>query len=939
MLEIRPILTLFALAAAPIAHGDEGVLFFESKIRPLLIQHCYDCHSEEAGKRKGGLWLDRKAGWEVGGDSGAAIVPGDTESSRLVEMIRYADPDLAMPPKKKLASHEIALLERWIAMGAPDPRTEGGVVAESQIDIEAGRKFWSFQPIANPAPPQISDKSWPRADLDRFILAKLEAAKLQPAPDASPETLYRRLAIVLTGLPPDEAKSATQNPMLEEEVVDGLLASRAFAERWGRHWLDIARYADTSGGGRAMPLPEAWRFRDYVIDSFHRDKPLDQLIREHIAGDLLPAQTREQHIEQMTATGFLVLGPHNYENQDKALLDLEIADEQIETVGRAFLGMTIGCARCHDHKFDPIPTNDYYALAGIFLSSKSVVHANVSKWNTANHPPTPEQEAQLAAYTEKETALKAKIDGVKRQLRKLGKMSVSEKGNSVLTSELGGIVVDDAEAELTGQWMKSTSQHRWVNDGYAHDLNAAKGEKSATFRPNVEKSGRYHVRVSYSQGTNRASNVPVTIRHAEGEEILTLNQKTRPPIDNLFAELGTFRFEAGNAGFVQFSNRGTDGHVIIDAVQLLPEGSQNPAGRDSEPKTQVDAEMVANLEKREKSLDSELKTLQKTKPSLPKVMCMGEMPEPADTPVRIRGVARNFGEPAPRGFLQVAMRPNAKPEISGSGRLQLANWVGSAENPLTARVAANRIWLKLFGQGIVTSPDNFGTTGDAPTHPELLDHLATRLIAHNWSAKALIREIVLSRTWQMDSATSDPADQADPENRLLHHFPLRRIDAETLRDSMLAIAGNLDRNGGGPALPPGFRTEFGYEFKSLRRSVYIPAFRNQLNELLGTFDFANPNFVVGRRSQSTIPSQSLYLANNPFVHAQANAAAKRLFADEPQDSAARLRLAYHRVLGRGPNAQESNLSREFLAAEGDGPEAWASLVRNLFACVDFQFVR
>ncbi len=944
MSRLLPVFLSFAIAHSSV-QADDGIAFFESKIRPLLISSCYECHSEETGKRKGGLWLDRQAGWEVGGDSGPALVPGDTESSLMVEMIRYSDPDLAMPPKKKLADSEIELLEQWIAMGAPDPRTEGGVVVESTINIEEGRKFWSFQPISDPEPGPIADSSWPRAELDHFILEKLEENGFQPSEDATPEVLFRRITLALTGLPPTIAEQeAFQSHRSIEKAVDRLLASPAFGERWGRHWLDISRYADTSGGGRAMPLPDAWQFRDYVIDSFNQDKPLSQLMREHIAGDLLPFESREQQIEQMTGTGFLVLGPHNYENQDKELLDLEIADEQVDTVGRAFLGMTIGCARCHDHKFDPIPAKDYYAMAGIFLSSKTVAHSNVSKWTTRSHPATAEQKQLLAAYSEKEKKLQSQMDAVKKQLRGMGQMMVSGKGNAVSKRDLGGIVIDDEEAELVGDWLKSTSQHRWVDAGYAHDIAKEKGTKSATFRPQIKKSGRYQVRISYSHGSNRAKNVPVTIQHAEGEITIPVDQQQRPPFDNLFMELGTFPFEAGTAGFVRISNQGTSGHVVIDAVQLLPEGSQNqPKTADKPDEPKPDFEAIAKLEAQEKELDAQLKKLAKTKPVLPAVMAVSDADSPKDTPIRIRGVPRNLGEMAPRGVLQVALPPGQELAVTqGSGRIELADWVASPENPLTARVVANRIWLKLFGQGIVSTPDNFGTTGTLPTHPELLDHLATRLLEHGWSAKSLIREIVLSRTYQMASTVSSEntiAEEKDPGNLLLHHFPLKRIDAETLRDSILAVSGNLDPNGGGPALPKGFRSEFGYQFNSLKRSVYIPAFRNTMHEIFGAFDFANPNFVVGQRSQSTIPTQALYLMNSPFIHEQATDAAERLFKEVPDDIAARLDLAYRRILCRPPGEAEIQLSQQFLAAENDPVAAWAGLIRALYSCVDFQYVR
>ncbi|MFT5466898.1 MAG: hypothetical protein ACI8UO_001999 [Verrucomicrobiales bacterium] len=945
MIRISQILAFLALAGSAAAEEPSAadLAFFEKRIRPILIERCYECHSEEADKRKGGLWLDRRAGWEVGGDSGTALVPGDPDESLIVEMIRYGDPDIAMPPKEKLPPEEIALLEDWIKRGAPDPR-DGATIAKTGegIDIEAGREFWSFQPIANPEPPAAADA---KTDIDRFVRAKFAEAGLKPMAEADPESLLRRLTIALTGLPPtieeqDRFLSGDEN---FEAVVDRLLESRGFAERWGRHWLDITRYSDTSGGGRAMALPEAWRFRDYVIDSFHKNKPLDQFIREQVAGDLLPFDSREQRAEQLSASGFLVLGPHNYENQDKEMLDLEIADEQMDTIGRAFMGMTIGCARCHDHKFDPIPTADYYALAGIFLSTDSVTHSNVSKWHLEPFPPTPEETAAMTAYKEKEAELKKVIDGVKAELRALGKMDVGAKGNSVAKADLAGIVLDDAEAELTGDWMKSTSQQRWVDAGYIHDKTELKGEKSVEFKPKVEKPGRYEVRIAYSSGTNRASNVPITIRHAEGETKVVLNQNQLPKFDNLTSSVGVFAFKAGEAS-IRITTEGTNGVVIADAVQLLPEGAPGLVADKDKPKVEEDApdqQLLAELEERQKTLEAEMKTFQKTKPAEPMIMSAADVAEVADTPIRIRGITRNFGPMTPRGVLRVALPANATgleiPE-GQSGRLELADWIVSSENPLTARVMANRIWQHLFGEGLVSTPDNFGTTGRLPSHPKLLDHLATRLVESDWSAKALVREIVLTETFRQ---ASDESPDADPGNLLLSHFPRRRVDAESLRDSILMVSGALDSAHGGPSLPPGFRSEFGFKFTSLKRTVYIPVFRNQPHEIQAAFDFANPNFVVGKRSQGTIPTQSLYLTNSPEIHAQAKLATEQLLADTPDaDVETRITIAWRKFLSRRPNAEELAMTKNYVESSGaESPEAWESVMRGLFACVDFQWIR
>ena len=379
--------------------SPDDTAFFEKKIRPILVEHCYECHSEAEDKRKGGLWLDRKAGWELGGDTGPAIVPGEPKKSLFLTTVHYSDPDLEMPPDGKLPDPVLEDLQEWIERGAPDPRDKApAVVEKSVMDIEKGREFWAFQPR--------KENFEGRASIDGFITAKLEKEGISPAPEASAASRLRRAKVDLTGLLPTIAEQDEffANPTDEkwEEMIDRWLAADEFGERWGRHWLDISRYADSSGGGRAMPFPNAWRFRDYVIDSFKEDRPLDELITSHIAGDLLPYKDLAERQRNLVGSGFMVLGPINFENQNKKELEFEIVDEQLDTLGRAFLGMTIGCARCHDHKFDPIPTSDYYAMAGIFMNTDFVTHANVSKWHTEPVPPTREAKAVIEAYETKE---------------------------------------------------------------------------------------------------------------------------------------------------------------------------------------------------------------------------------------------------------------------------------------------------------------------------------------------------------------------------------------------------------------------------------------------------------------------------------------------------------------------------------------------------------
>ncbi len=946
-----------ALAAMPLAGAAEippaQLKFFENRIRPVLLDHCYECHAADAKKIKGDLVVDSRAGILEGGDSGPALIAGKPGESLLYLGLTHDDPDFEMPPKEKLPPRVIADFKKWITMGAPDPRDGPKISTPSKkgIDIETGRRFWSFQPIQNPPIPKTANTDWPLDPVDRFLLARLDDEHLQPAPDAPRSTLIRRLTIDLTGLPPtvteQDAFLADRSPQAIEKVVDRLLASDAFGERWGRHWLDIARYADSSGGGRALPFPDAWRFRDYVIRSFREDRPLDQLIREHIAGDLMAHPDEDVWVDQLIATGFLVLGPINYENQDKDLLDLDIVDEQIDTLGRAFLGMTIGCARCHDHKFDPIPTRDYYALAGIFKSSNFVEHANVSTWFTQPLPPTREQAAAIARYEKESTAIKAEITRTKKDLAALG-FGSGGSGKSVAAASLAGVVVDNAQAERIGEWEDSVHTARWVGAGYIHDLKQDKGEKSVIFRPAIPETTNYEVRVSYNGAASRSAKVPVTIRHAYGEKTVFLNQKLKPEIDGLFQSLGSYKFNVGNTGSVEISNRGTeDGFVIIDAVQFVkPNSKAAPDAVDDSPLPPE----VKTLRDQLTKLEARLKKHKTASPKLPVAMCVGEKEdhEIGDIPIRVRGEIRNFGEIAPRGFLRVAQAPEAPaaPALVGSGRLELANWVASPDNPLTARVLANRIWLHLFGEGIVRTPDNFGTTGDAPTHPALLDHLARRLIESGWSTKSLVRDLVLSRAYRMASTSTDKHGSViDPENRLLWRMHRRRLDAETMRDSILLVSGELDLDAGGPSLPPKFKSEFGFEFTTRKRSVYVPVFRNELYEVFSTFGFANPNFVVGRRAQSTIPTQSLFLMNSPFIHEEARAAADSLLTHDASTDRDRLRLAYRRILCREPSPAEEKLSLNFLASLSSTPEdapappeAWAALIRSLFSSLDFQYI-
>jgi hypothetical protein len=944
----------FAVVLALSVRGfaDPATEFFEKKVRPILAERCLECHSAEK-KVKGGLHLDSRAGWVKGGDTGPALVPGKPEESLLVTAIRWKDRDLEMPPKKRLPAEEAAVLEEWVKLGAPDPR-EGVVVAKKQhgLTIEEGKKFWSYAPVQKPAVPAVKDTAWPRSDVDRFILAKIEAAGAKLAPPAAPEALARRLYYNLIGLPPTPeqldafAAASIRDPQSAiRNLTDALLASPQFGETWGRHWLDIARFAESSGGGRTLLFKDAWRYRDYVIDAFNTDVPFDRFIREQLAGDLLPAPTPAEARRQITATAFLALGPTNYEEQDKQQLRFDIIDEQLETMGRAFLGQTIGCARCHDHKFDPVPQRDYYALAGIFASTKTIFNYtdNVARWIAAPLPGDSPTEAALREHEAKVAALEKEVADAKAALAEASKavsQATTQPGTSIAPQDLPGIVIDDADAKVVGTWKHSTFLRTFIGAGYLSDDNKDKGEKTVTFTPTVPATGRYDVRLAYAPYENRADNVRVTVFHADGEDTIYVDETQVPPIDGRFISLGKFRFEKDGAGYVLVSNEGTKKFVTVDALQLVPDGAEVAESPKTAPAKPTAAQELAEQVKK---LEAKLKKLSKDGPARETAMAVQESGEGAGTQIRVRGIEKQRGETVPRGFLQVALRTAPELPEKESGRRELADWIASADNPLTARVFVNRVWTWLFGSGLVRTVDNFGTTGEKPSHPELIDYLATRFVAEGWNVKQLIREIVLSQTWQQ--AVAAPS-AVDPENRLFAHANRRRLDAEQIRDTMLAVSGQLDMKVGGLNIGgagdidannfSAQNTEYGYVFADKRRSVYTPAFRNKRLELFEVFDFGDINQSVGQRVVSTVAPQALYFLNHPFVLEQAKAAAERTLASSGSDDE-HLATAFRTTLGRAPTAAEREKCRRFLNANAT-PEAWAELHQMLFACVDFRYV-
>lgn len=864
--------TISSASALDEAPSSEQLAFFERKIRPVLADKCYKCHSEKSEKVKGGLLLDTRVGLRRGGDNGPGVVPGNLKESLLIEALRYTNKDFAMPPEKsggKLSDDVIKDFETWVTMGAPDSRAGTSRIVK-KIDAAEARKWWAFQPVP-PKPaavPEPRDKTWARSDIDRLILNGLEAKGLKPTADADKAVLIRRVYLDLTGLPPGTQDIDTffkdNTPEAFAKVVDRLLSSTQYGERWGRHWLDVARYAESTGKDFNLAFPHAWRYRDYVIGAFNADKPYDQFLREQIAGDLLPASTERQRAELTVATGFLAIGPKGLNEQNPRQFALDLADEQIDTVSQSILGLTVACARCHDHKFDPIPQREYYAMAGIFLS-------------TETHYGTPKAAQNRHSTTLLELSKKADMPGFSKTIP-----VESRKAKELKLEEL-----QKEQREFLAE--------RFGKGGAAKTEDAKKG----------------------TNGQRRGLLVLVQIGQLEAEL-------------NAYDENGQSK-------------------ALAMGVQDYPlNGSARSFG---------------GIEERLRE------RLSGRPPDLKKI---------SDSALYARGDADKPGERVPRGFLSI-LSATEEPKIDpkSSGRRELADWLTQASNPLTARVMANRTWHWLFGKGIVESTDNFGTSGLKPSNQALLDYLAGRLVADGWSLKKFIREIVLSRAYQMSSNFDEKNAAADPENTLLWRMSKRRLDAECIRDSMLAASGKIDlkvplgsliaQSGEGLIAARGFRSGVGeeaiIEAAGTQRSVYLPVARDVLPDALAAFDFAEPGQVTGARETTNVPAQALYMLNSAFVNTQAQALAQRIldaYPGGPNGSLTanfdqRLVYAYWLAFSRPPDPVEVQAASAFLArfpvnwkktaknpaALHDATStkaAWTSLCRALFASAEFRYV-
>ncbi len=787
--------------AEPVAATGQQIQFFETRIRPLLADRCLKCHG--AKKQWGGLRLDSRASLLRGGDSGPAVVPGQPDASLLLRAIRQVDDDLKMPKDAKLTAGQIAAVASWINMGAPFPATT------TRDEPNRDPNHWSFQPLS-PAGLHFDHRlAWPQTPADHFILARLQAASCVPAAQADRRTLIRRVTFDLLGLPPtpDEIQSFLADPAPDAlaRVVDRLLESPRYGERWGRHWLDVARYADSNGLDENVCHGNAWRYRDYVVDAFNQDKPFDRFVREQLAGDLLPFDNEIQQHAQLIATGFLSIGPKVLAETDLDKMRMDIIDEQLDTTGRVFLGLTLGCARCHDHKFDPIETADYYGLAGIFKSTLSMrKYIKVAEWHEHLLP--------SAAATALQKAFDSKVAAQKKVIAEL---------------------VEAADS-------------------------AARQKHTQT-------------------------------------------AKTKPP---------------------------------ADVSALYP------------------AETKARLKK----LREALATLEKNGPDLPAAMGVTE-DKITDVAIHLRGDPLKLGKLIPRRTPRVVRGPQL-PQFTDreSGRRQLADWLVDPQHPLTARVFVNRVWSWHFGQGLVRTPDNFGLLGETPSHPVLLDWLARRFISDGWSVKSLHRMILSSSTYQQSSTPRAATLQLDPVNRWYGRAAVRRLEAEAVRDALLAASGQLDRTQGGSLLKLKNRAYF-FDHTSIdktsydtrRRSLYLPVVRNNVYDLFQLLDFPDPAVSTGQRATSVVASQALLMLNSDFVMQAASHFAARLL-NQSSDDNIRLETLYQLAFGRPVTADERHADLAFLAQASAAQDpsadaasrrraAWTTLCHVTLATNEFIYIK
>jgi mono/diheme cytochrome c family protein len=902
-----PFAAAYALAEdrPPIARQVE---FFEKNVRPLLTANCFECHGPE--KQEAGLRLDSRQGALDGGDSGPAVVPGHPEESVLIKAISYnAEPK--MPPKGKLKDDQIAVLTTWVKQGAVWPDSDPMLRASPPDDdfkiTDKDRAFWSFQPPRNPALPDVRDTSWPKSSIDRFVLAELESRGMRPVAPADKRTLIRRATFDLIGLPPTpeevEAFVNDESPDAFANVIDRLLASPHYGERWARHWMDVARYGeDQAHSFKPQLYPNGFRYRDWLIHAFNDDMPYDRFVMEQIAGDLLdePGQ-----LERLPALGFFALGPVYYGDPKK----LDQLDDRIDTLTRGFLGLTVACARCHDHKYDPIPTRDYYSLAGIFASTSYVEAAfappEVVEAYDRAQAPVEEHSKKIDQFVETEAGRMARsmaTADIARYMLAAWKFENRRKTTADITTSqvakddgLHGFILDSWVKYLARPADTSKRPHlaRWfeVLDRQDPKCDLSSNEQAAAETREVAEAFQNYVRsvVKLRDALEE---------HRAAATALGVGQASRPDTGQ----------NAGNASQIAKPD------LLNDAQIALLDEVIGPKGLFAIPKERIEQLMPAESKSQLTSMRAELDQMKKKlPPKYPVTHSLTESASVTNMKVHIRGNPDTLGNEAPRRFLSILAGNDAPAFTTGSGRLELARAIARADNPLTARVLVNRIWQHHFGRGLVGTPSNFGALGERPTHPELLDFLASRFIASGWSMKRLHREIMLSATYQLSSRFDAHNHDADPANRFLWRMNRRRLEVEAWRDAMLAVSGNLDPAVGGPSADlasPDNR----------RRTLYAAVSRHDLDWLLRLFDFPDPNITAAERTVTTVPLQQLFVLNSEFMVRNAKSLAARITAIPHQDDASRVRRAILLLYGRPATDRDIRLGLEFLAAADSAAE-------------------
>ena len=930
----KPVTVSLTAAQAKAGPGDD---YFENKVRPILAGQCGSCHQARVS---GGLSLTSREALLKGGESGPAIIPGDPDKSLLLVAV-HQNGDLRMPKDGKLSEEQIATLAEWVKMGAPWPKTTAAPVnlAGKQITSDM-RKWWSFQPLKYPEIPRAKDAGWARSDIDRLIYAKLDEKGFKPAAQADKRTLLRRATLDLIGLPPtmDEivAFEKDNSPDAYTKVVDRLLASPAYGERWGRHWLDVARYGDDDirgldpRGRGYMPMDGAWVYRDWVIKAMNDDVPYDKFIKMQVAGDLMEKNPTQ---DELKATGFLGGAPWIWDQAEPLQGRADERNERIDAVTRGFLGLTVACARCHDHKYDPILARDYYALGGIFASStykeyNFVPDSEVDFWR-AKFKKANEKDDAAADYYKTATQQMAKALASQSSAYMVAAWKVTGKPKIKLEEAADKGHLDP---DMLDRWVKflakkplfypylkewqamvaeggSEEQAKFLADSFQQRIMDIEIEDKAVEDENDKIKAKAGVSIEREKDV-KPSDFDTYEQFCPG---CTVEFKVLPPEKaNLYEDLFIRQLGTGI-----FEERGTPGLFVFRGWELVRR--LGPAEQ-------------AYLT----SLQSEGDNIKKAGEIYPFVHGMSDKPQVANIALNLRGNPKSLGPEVPRGFITVLSSPDKKPYTEGSGRLQLANDI--IASPLSSRVIVNRVWKWHFGTGIVNSADNFGKVGDPPSNPELLDYLAVEFQKNGMSLKKLHRMIMLSATYQQSSKETPDEHAKDPQNRFYSHFSLQRLDAEQLRDSMLFVAGDLDdKKPGGPSTPLGLDNN--------RRTVYAKISRFRIDSFLQAFDFPNPTFTAEQRFSTNVPVQRLYFMNDAWVYAQAGKLAERVYSKG--DDTARINEAYRLLYGRAPTPSELQAGLDFLKNTPEKPgymvaqeplTAWKQYSRVLFSSNEFEFL-